>query len=144
VLNIQFEGRPSILKGVCITNNILFTGMNLWLRVIELHKRTVPIQPFLRQLRETFVLNIQFEGRPSILKGVCITKSISFTGMNLWLLVIELHKKNGSNSAIFETVRETFVLNIQLEGRQLILKGVYITKKYFIHGHEPLAILREF
>jgi hypothetical protein len=93
----------------------------------------------INQLQETFVLNIQFGGRPSILQGVCIMKNILVTGISLSLRVIELHKKNGSDSAIFETVAENFCAKYSIWRPAVNPRGRLHHEKYFSHGHKPLA-----
>jgi hypothetical protein len=69
---------------------------------------------------ETFVLNIPFRDRPSILQREHIVNNISILGINISLLVIELPEKKGSYLAIFERVEgKLLCLIFNLEaGRQ--------------------------
>jgi hypothetical protein len=66
-------------------------------------------------------------------------KNISVTGINLLLRVIELHEKNGSDSAIFETVAENFYAKYSIWRPAVNPRGRLHHEKYFSHGHKPLA-----
>jgi hypothetical protein len=97
--------------------NILVWGINISLRLIELRKNKGSyLAVFEAVERKLWCLKSHLESGLQSYREIVIHKNVSFWGINILLRVIELRKKKGSYSAVFEAVEnKLWCLKFNLE-----------------------------
>jgi hypothetical protein len=100
-------------------------------RIIELRKKRGANSAAFEAVGGIFGLKIQSGGQPLILQRDCIQKNILVWGINILFRVIELRKKKGSYSAVFEAVEgKPSYLTFNLETSRQSYKVIACRKIY--------------